>query len=414
MKLLQITKKFPYPLHDGESIAVTNLSKALVQLGWEVDLLAMNTSKHPFFGNQRPDALSHYGKVSRVSIDNEVHWRGAISHLLKGKSYQAERFIDFSFEQKIGELLRMGDYDVVQLESFYLSPYIDAIRRYSHAHVSMRAHNIEHLIWRRLAEHTSIGLKKWYLNRISRELEQLESAYFPAYDSILSISPCDEEKFVSLGYEGVIQTISIGLETDDYDTVSPAGVQNIGFIGTLDWRPNEQGLQWFIDEVWGHCLNFLGPSRLFVAGRGASPALQGKLKSTPYCKFFGAVPCANEFLQKNAIMIVPLLSGSGMRVKIIEGMAKGMLIITTRLGLEGIPARHEREVFVADSPKEFAEAIRQALNSPEKVRKMQRNAISFVKDHFDMLEQGRRLHGFYCENLPISEQKQQSMITFNA
>lgn len=413
MRLLQITKKFPYPLHDGESIAVTNLSRALSQLGWEVDILAMNTTKHPFYGEERPEALQHYGKVVHVSIDNEVTWNGALLHLIKGKSYQAERFIDFEFEQKLGQMLRNGNYDVVQLESFYLSPYIDAIRRYSHAHVSMRAHNIEHLIWKRLAEHTSWGLKRWYFNRISKELEQLESSYFASYDSILAISSCDYRKFSKIGFSGPMKTIPIGLDTDNYDRVSIEESKDIGFIGTLDWRPNEQGLRWFLDEVWSQCLNFLGPSRLNVAGRGASAALKGKLESTPYCTFHGGVPCSDQFLQQNSIMIVPLLSGSGMRVKIIEGMAKGMLVITTRLGLEGIPAKHGREVLVADSPKEFADCIRQALNEPHKVKSIQTNAISFVRAEFDMLLQGKRLHDFYCENLPISEKKQQSMITFD-
>jgi len=413
MRLLQITKKFPYPLHDGESIAVTNLSRALCELGWEVDILAMNTSKHPFRGEDRPPALSHYGKVAHISIDNEVTWWGALSHLIKGKSYQAERFIDFDFEQRLGQMLRLGNYDVVQLESFYLSPYIDAIRRYSHAHVSMRAHNIEHLIWKRLAEHTSFGFKRWYLKRISKELQQLEVNYLSSYDSILAISPCDNEKFAQLGFQGPLKTIPIGLDADEYDRVSLDETHQIGFIGTLDWRPNEQGLRWFLDEVWGRCLNFLGSARLQVAGRGASASLRGKLESTPYCNFHGAVPCANRFLQQNSIMIVPLLSGSGMRVKIIEGMAKGMLVITTSQGLEGIPAKHNRDVLIADTPKEFADCLRMALHEPEKVKTIQKQAISFVRSEFDIIQQGRRLHEFYRENLPISEKKRRSMVTFD-
>lgn len=412
MRLLQITKKFPYPLHDGESIAVINLSRALVELGWEVDLLAMNTSKHPFKGDLTPAELCHYSTVSHCPIDNKVTWKGAFFHLVTGKSYQAERFVDYSFDQKLGNMLRDGDYDVVQLESFYLSPYVDTIRRYSHAHVSMRAHNIEHLIWKRLADHTPRGLKRWYLKRISKELKDLESTYLNSYDSILSISPCDLEMFSHFGFDGPLVNIPIGLEVLGYDQVSADETQDIGFIGTLDWRPNEQGLRWFLDEVWNKCINIIGDSRLQIAGRGASASLRGKLKSTPYCYFHGEVPCADQFLQINSIMIVPLLSGSGMRVKIIEGMAKGMLVITTRTGLEGIPAIHGKEVLVADTPEEFVSCIQLALQQPDTMKAIQENAISFVEREFDMLKHGKKLHDFYCENLPISEHKQQSMVTF--
>jgi glycosyltransferase involved in cell wall biosynthesis len=412
MRLLQITKKFPFPLHDGESIAVTNLSKSLCAQGWEVDLLAMNTSKHPFESNERPAALSHYGKVQFSNIDNQVTWKGALLHLMQGKSYQVERFVDFSFEQRLGAMLREGRYDVVQLESFYLSPYIETIRRYTNAHVSMRAHNIEHLIWRRLAEHTDRGLKRWYMKKVYRELETLETQYLSEYDSLLSISSCDQKKFLELGYDGPIKNIPIGLDPDHYEQVRQNEVKDIGFIGTLDWRPNEQGLRWFLDEIWGDCLNLLGKNRLHIAGRGASSSLRGKLESTPYCNYHGEVPCSDAFLQQHSIIIVPLLSGSGMRVKILEGMAKGMLVITTRQGLEGIPAKHQREVLVADSPKAFVDALRWAIQEPEKVHAMQSAAVDFIEREFHMLDQGEKLDSFYAEILPAKPQKQRSMLTF--
>ncbi len=123
---------------------------------------------------------------------------------------------------------------------------------------------------------------------------------------------------------------------------------------------------------------------------------------------------ADEFLDQHPIMVVPLLSGSGIRVKIIEGMAKGMLVITTKCGMEGIPARHMHNILIAEDADKFATLILYALNHPQDVEKIRRNARKFAAQEYDMHKKGKELDQFYRQNIPSEKEKPEPIITFES
>ena len=144
MKILQLCKKFPYPQKDGESIAIANLSKALVKLGCEVHLLAMNTSKHYVDLENVEQETEHYSEVYAVEVDNAIRPMDALGNLIRGQSYHVSRFESEHFRRNLIKLLKKQQFDVIQLETLYLAPYLDAIREHSDAVIAMRAHNVEH------------------------------------------------------------------------------------------------------------------------------------------------------------------------------------------------------------------------------------------------------------------------------
>ena len=150
MKILQLCKKFPYPLKDGESIAVTYLSHALHDLGCDITLLSMNTSKHFTDLNSLPREFNHYKEIQVTALDNSVNAFSAFKNLFSKDSYHVSRFVCPDFKNKLIELLQNNDFDVIQLETLYLAPYIDVIKKYSKALITMRAHNIEFEIWERI------------------------------------------------------------------------------------------------------------------------------------------------------------------------------------------------------------------------------------------------------------------------
>ena len=105
MKILQLCKKFPFPLKDGESIAVTYLSQALNELGCEITLLAMNTSKHHFNIKNLPEHFNHYSSIEVVEIDNRIKLLGALANLFSNQSYHVVRFISEEFREVLIRLL---------------------------------------------------------------------------------------------------------------------------------------------------------------------------------------------------------------------------------------------------------------------------------------------------------------------
>ena len=383
MKILQLTKKFPFPLKDGEAIAITYLSKAFHKLDCELTLLSMNTSKHFFDINTLPADFNHYKSIQLVNIDNRVKVLDAFLNLFSNKSYHIERFVSAEFEKKLIALLQENDFDIIHLETLYLAPYIATIRKYSNAKIAMRSHNVEHEIWKRITENTGNSAKKWYLSLLTKRLENFEVSNLNLYDIMVAITDRDLDFFKNLGLKTPSMAAPIGLDLRDYPKMNLPEKDNpeFCFIGSLDWLPNTEGLKWLIDFVWPKVIEKYPDAKFHIAGRNA-PEWLGDLKLQGIV-FHAEVPDAVEFICKHSVMLVPLLSGSGMRVKILEGMAMGRLIISTDIGLEGISAKNNQDVMIANDPGKFAEAICFAYNNPQKVSEMGAAARNFVHLNFD-------------------------------
>ena len=400
MKILQLCKKFPYPLKDGESIAITYLARAFAELGNDVTLLAMNTSKHWFDVGDLPGALDHYAELHTVEIDNRIKPADALRNLFSDKSYHIERFVDPGFEQKLIEILRNDWFDVVQLETLYLAPYIPTIRKYSSALVAMRAHNVEHEIWERIAMNGN-WLKQWYLQRITPRLRAFEVAHLNKYDLLIGITERDVAHFRRLGLKKPAIVTPIGLDCRDYlaDGASFGRPLSLSFIGSLDWMPNVEGLRWFLNEVWQPLLSKKFPElTLHIAGRNP-PGWLRRL-ALPNVKVHGEVADAAQFINNHSIMIVPLLSGSGMRAKILEGMALGKVVLSTRMGIEGIEARDQKEALLADSPEDFVQAIEWCHTNTEGLLQLGQRAQVFCVKNYDNLEVARKLTAAYRNLMP--------------
>ena len=404
MRILQISNKFPYPLKDGAAIAITYLAKAFDALGHEVSLLSMNTSKHWFDTASLPSDFNHYQAVYTTYVDNRIRPLPALLNLFTNKSYHIERFEDAGFAAKLREILQKQDFDVVQLESLYLAPYISVIRKYSRAAVVLRAHNVEYEIWERVAANSN-PLKRWYLEKITPRLKQYEIDRLNQYDLVVGITARDIEHFQRLGLQKPAVVCPIGVDSSDYVPDMSCFEQplSLSFIGSLDWMPNQDGLKWFLDEVWEPLLVPQFPQLTFhIAGRTAPLWLRNLNKERVV--FHGEVPSAADFLNQHPVMVVPLLSGGGMRAKILEGMALGKVVLSTHIGMEGIAARHQEECLMADSPEEFAAAIRSCYQQGSGLSEIGRNARAFCVEHFDNVEVAKKLLQTYRSVAGIPQQ----------
>lgn len=391
MRILQLCHKFPWPLKDGAAIASTYLAKAFAELGSEVTLLSMNTSKHWFDTSELPRNFDHYADIQTVFVNNHIRPLPALLNLLSKKSYHVERFDNADFANRLGALLQNGSFDIVQLESLYLTPYIPVIRKHTKAMIVLRAHNVEHEIWERVAEKSN-PLKKWYLQKITPRLRQYEIEHLNEYDLVVGISERDVQQFRALGLHKPATVTPIGLDCRDYraDASSFSRPLSLSFIGSLDWMPNQEGLRWFLDEVWRPVLAPAFPELTFhIAGRTA-PRWLRELKMQRVV-FHGEVPSSPDFLNQHSVMVVPLLSGGGMRAKILEGMAVGKVVLSTGVGMEGIDARHRKECLLADTAEEFCKAIQWCYSQGAGLADLGNRAQAFCHDRYDNLEVGRHL-----------------------
>jgi Glycosyltransferase len=244
-----------------------------------------------------------------------------------------------------------------------------------------RVHNIEHHIWGKLADHEKNFLKKNYLRLLTGRLRAYELDVLKKFDCLLPISK-QEENYINLHKINKTLYLPFGVEdrTDLPDI--PMEENSCYHIGSMDWAPNVEGVEWFLDEIWSEIKNQFPEHIFYIAGKNMPAGIRAR-KDTQ-TEVVGEVDDFIEFSLSKNIMIVPLLSGGGIRIKILEAMALGKTIISTSLGAEGIGVKSGKELWIADTKEEFMDAIRVCFGNPSIAKQIGNQAKTFVLQHYKM------------------------------
>ncbi len=384
MRILQLSKKFPFPPKDGESIAILQMSKALHSSGCEISLLAMNTTKHRVdLRSGIPEDLAYYNRIETVEVDNRIKWTAAFRNIFSEESYHIARFISPDFALKLEQLLKEETYDIIQLETLYLAPFLSIIKQHSKAMVVLRAHNIEHEIWARIAHQVPFLPKKIYLHYLSKKLKNFEVKTLNEYDFLVAITDRDLVQFKSLGYKNGCLASPVGFEVDEAPINMDAFKRPLmlSFIGSLDWMPNSEAIRWFLGEVWPLLCEKFPDIQFHIAGRNAPKDIAEMQLRNVF--FHGEVSNSKDFLKRYPVLIVPVFAGSGIRVKILEAMSLGRVVISSSIGLEGISAKHKEQVFIANTVADFIESISLCKAQYDNLYKIGENARNFVLENFE-------------------------------
>jgi len=363
MRIFQICNKSPFPANEGGSIAMNNLTQGLLMQGHTVKILAFSTPKNYVDEQSFPEKYKNNTSIETVFIDNSVKFTDAFFNLFTKNSYHIQRFLSKEFENKIISILQNEKFDIIQLETLYVTPYIETIRQYSDAKIILRSHNVEHLIWQRIKAVSKNIFKKFYLNHLTKTLRNYEINILNKCDGIAAITANDAEYMKNLGCKVPIIDLPIGIDLGNYArNEKPATeIPSLFFIGSMNWMPNEEAIKWFLNDIWDPIVQKFPNLNLYLAGHQMPAWVLNK--TYPNTIVVGEVDDAIDFMNSKQIMVVPLLSGSGLRIKIIEGMALGKTVISTTIGAEGIEAKDGLHILIANTPEEFLMQISNCLQN---------------------------------------------------
>ncbi|MEM0996608.1 MAG: glycosyltransferase family 4 protein [Bacteroidota bacterium] len=390
--ILQIANRIPWPLNDGGNIATYNVTRHLHRRGHRVVLVTLNTKKH----YQDPELLDELSAVHATDIDTSLTAWGLLRGLWSAQPYNVERFRSEAFAESLVGVLQQEKFDIIQLEGSYLSMYLPLLRKYSAAPVLLRSHNVEYRIWQRLAKNTRHPIKRLYLKDLARKIRKFELHWLAQYDGVIAIADQDEATYRAAGFARHLRTINGGVDLATFrPSRPPEFAPRICFLGSLEWQPNVQGLHWFLNQVWPEVVRHHPEAQFHVAGKNPPPSL-ARL-SAPGLTFHGMVPDAAEFLDAHHLFIVPLLSGGGMRLKIVEAMANGKCVLSTHIGAEGIACTHGKDIFLADRPAKWTAILRELLTSPEKSVAVARKGMELAAAKYSWEAIIAQFEAFYRE-----------------
>jgi glycosyltransferase involved in cell wall biosynthesis len=396
MKVLQLYYKLPFPGEDGGAIAILSATKSLQEAGVEVTVLALNQITQPAQESAIPHEFVEQTNLQWVVIDNRVTIFGALKSLVTKTSYFSARFYSNEFQRLIEKVLHENEFDVVQLEHLYLCQYISCIRLKSKAKIILRPQNVEHLLWDRIVKSKKNWFVKFWLSKEIKKLKKIELEVVEEVDGIVAISHEDGIFFKQQKTSGIVDAISVAMDFMPFKSSERAD-RKIRFyhLGSMDWTPNVDGLDWFFSEVaslFGE--NKFDNSEFYFSGRNMPNRFLQKNNSRTFF-ISGRIASASEFIKDKDVLLVPILSGGGVRVKILEALAAGKVVISTAAGSKGIPDDLLKFILIADSPVDFLAMIGRVSENLEFYKEQSEILANDFKEKISHQAIGRCYLAFY-------------------
>ncbi len=383
MRILQLCHKPPFPPKDGGCLAMHQVSMGLLEQGNQLKILTVFTQKHGFDLEEIDSDYIDKTDIEAVFIDTKINMVDAFSSLVTQDSYNISRFFSPDMDLKIVRTLQQNEYDLIILESLFMSPYTGTIRRYSKARIILRSHNLEYIIWERMALGAGNFARRAYLNYLAKKLKETELNAMRSVDGIVAISSEDAKKYEELGLQKPLITVPFGVDPEKYIPVN-GGINeeiNLFHIGAMDWAPNVEGIYWFLEEIWPEVLRMCPSTQLHLAGRNMPEILLNSEYSNVH--IYGEVKDAYSFMSAYDVMVVPLLSAGGMRVKIIEAMALGKTVLSTAIGAEGIICEDNKDIILAENASDFSNQIKNLQSDRALLNRIGKFARANVEANYD-------------------------------
>ena len=378
MKILQISQKNLSPPFDGGKIAMRAMADGLRKAGHVVDQWVLDTPRQPIQTNEN---TAHPDTLFTGKLDTRLNVFDALKNFFfSNASYNIERFYNKVIANEIAQIIRQNNYDIVQAESIFALALIAPVLEELPMPVVLRAHNAEYVIWERMAQSASNPIVSLYLTRMSKRLQNDELSLMSRVNGLVAISDTDLNLFKSLEYKGKSVVAGIpALRILAPDADYPTDIHQLFHLGSMDWLPNLEGIVWFLDTVWPRIVAMYPDVKLSLSGKSMPRTISQRASQNLLIE---QADHAADFMLSRGMMIVPLRSGGGIRAKIIEGLGLGRIILTSSIGVEGIPATDREHLFICDTPDAYLDTLEFIRHNPAVVSQISKNARIFARENY--------------------------------
>tara|TARA_B100000530_G_scaffold332791_2_gene279680 strand:- start:150 stop:1313 length:1164 start_codon:yes stop_codon:yes gene_type:complete len=371
-KILVIANKIVFPSLDGGALAIQKLVESLSHKKYIIDLICISKNNNTSSVLKNELLIQDINQIT-FEKNMKINFMSFLKSILYQTSYQAIRFYDLKIAQEIQRMINENEYHAVIFESVFTTIYFDNLKFIKNEKIIFRAHNVEHKIWEDLARNTII--KKSLFLLLAQQIKKMEHRIPKYVDYIFTLSDSDQIYFEKIFPKKTLQ-IPVTFNVENTDNLK---IKNsIAHLGSMDWKPNIQGINWF--------LNYVKPKlqkediNIYIAGKNM-PTKYFKHQDTKTI-IEGKIDNAKEYIKNKEIIFVPLFSGSGIRIKILEAMALGIPVVSTSKGAEGIPYTNKKNILIANSPLEFKKAICLLIKNKKLAQQIGHQGKQLILRHF--------------------------------
>lgn len=384
-RVLVLDEEVPWPADTGKRIRTVNLLGALAS-SFEIEMLVHANGAT----DEACTELTRRGIAVHVAPSRIPEKRGPgflvrlAGNLVGRLPYSVASHTRPGYRRTLRRLLRERDYALVHCE---WTPYAVYARELDRPWV-VAAHNVESQIWSRMADQERSWPRRRFIRMQAARMHRFERSVFEAARWATAVSEPDAETVRELGCRRV-RVVPNGVDTAAYDGDPANGEAHaLVFIGSMDWRPNQDAVRWYVEAIQP-ALGRDDAFKLQVVGRNP-PEWLSRLCADAGVELTGTVPDVRPFVERGAIVVVPLRIGGGSRLKILEAFAMRRPVVSTRVGAEGLDVEDGRHLVLADDPESFADAVRRLAGSPETRRKLVDAGRKLVEERYDWRVIARR------------------------
>jgi glycosyltransferase involved in cell wall biosynthesis len=374
-----------YPATSGKRLRTLHLMLRLARRH-QVTYIGRGDGKSPAL-NQARTYLEDHG-IETIFVDHQVprkagpafFGRLASNLFLSNLPYSVESHDSEPMRRAVGEYAARHAVDVWQFEWL---PYMDTLRQPGARRVVI-AHNVDTLLWQRYYEAARGPLRRQFLKCQWRRMERFEHRHFSRAAWVVAVSSDDARLLRDRFGVSNVEVVDNGIDRAYFEAVQGTREpKHIIFLGALDWRPNLDGLNLLLEQIFPQVRAAEPTAKLAIVGRHPPAALVQRLQSMPGVELHADVPDVRPFLGSCGVMAVPLRIGGGSRLKILEALACGLPVVSTTVGAEGLNLEPGRDYVQSDEPQGMASALVEAMRNPAPVQQMAARARQLVLERYD-------------------------------
>ena len=402
MRLLYFAAHQMWPLTSGNRLRDYHLARELAKRA-SVTFVEMC---HP--GEEPSSPPNDCGFDEIISLRKGVGYTpGKIVRGLAGPTpLAALNYFQTQSASELANLLARRRFDTVQIEGVHLSKYFPVIQTAANRPaILVDWQNIESELMWRYSEQTLFWPKRIVARRTAMLLQRTEMVMLKRWKTHTVVSERERQKLLGWCPSAHVKVIPNGVDTLFFsaaqmsemqrNTEAPEPKPGLLFVGSMDYHANIEGVIWFAHEIWPEIAEKHPELEFIIVGRDPSRAIRAL--ASERIRVTGTVEDVRPFYTSAAAVVVPLRVGSGTRLKILEAMAAGVPVVSTRLGAEGIDATHDVHLLLADNHAEMVAAINQLLNSSPMRSRLVLAAREFVVNRYDWALVAEKLYHIHCE-----------------
>lgn len=361
-----VDEELPYPMTSGKRIRTLNLLLRLARRHQITYLCHRNTDADEA---RRAAAFLREHGIEPVVVDRAVppksgplFYARLAANLLSPLPYSVATHTSDALRNALSEHAATTPVDVWHCE---WTPYCEVLRDLPAERRLVVAHNVESMIWQRYHDTEANLLKRWYVGRQWRKFELFERRAYGESGMTVAVSPEDAHRIRTEFHGRSVRVVDNGVDTEYFRPADePRESNRILFLGSLDWRPNLDGVALLLDRVFPAVRAVEPSARLDLVGRNPPDWLRQRVASCDGVELHGNVADVRPYLARTGVMAVPLRIGGGSRLKILEALASAVPVVSTRIGAEGLCLEPDRHLTVVERIEDMADNLVSAIRNP--------------------------------------------------